>query len=109
MTAKDHERMNIKHIFQNTASKVVRLGFILIIYSLAGEIALRAYHYFKPISIFYSSSYNRFRPEPFADEWDFKLNSLGFKDEEFAAKKENVYRILGIGGFFCLWSGALQI
>ena len=61
---------------------------------------LRIYHYVKPTMIFYDSSYNRFRGKPHAPDWDFKLNSRGFKDKEFTEKKPNVYRIIGIGDSF---------
>jgi len=66
-----------------------------------GEIALRVYDHYVPSFIFYSGSYDRFRGKPFANDWDFKLNSQGFKDEEFSEKKENVYRILGLGATDC--------
>jgi len=56
-----------------------------------GEIALRVYDHYVPSFIFYSGSYDRFRGKPFANDWDFKLNSQGFKDEEFSEKKENLF------------------
>jgi len=65
-----------------------------------GEIVLRIYNHYVPSFIFYSGSYDRFRGKPFANDWDFKLNSQGFKDEEFSEEKEDVYRILGIGDSF---------
>ncbi len=65
-----------------------------------GEVALRIYDHYNPLFIFYSKSYDRFRGKPYADDWNFKLNSLGFKDEEFSEKKEKVYNILGIGDSF---------
>jgi SGNH hydrolase-like domain, acetyltransferase AlgX len=73
---------------------------VSIVSFLAAEIALRIYDRFNPSFVFYSTSYNRFRGKPFTDDWNFKLNSLGFKDKEFSAKKEDVYRILGIGDSF---------
>lgn len=66
----------------------------------ATEIALRIYHYFHPIYIFYDNSYARFRGKPFAQHWDFKLNSQGFKNREFTKKENSTYRILGIGDSF---------
>src|SRR5262245_14787688 len=85
--------------------KTLRLIFleilaVSIVSFLAAEIALRTYDRFNPSFVFYSTSYNRFRGKPFTDDWNFKLNSLGFKDKEFSAKKEDVYRILGIGDSF---------
>ena len=85
--------------------KTLRLIFleilaVSIVSFFAAEIALRIYDRFNPSFVFYSTSYNRFRGKPFTDDWNFKLNSLGFKDKEFSAKKEDVYRILGIGDSF---------
>jgi hypothetical protein len=52
-------------------------------------------------SIFYDNSYNRFRGKPFVDDYDFRLNSKGFKDVERKKEKApNVYRILGLGDSF---------
>jgi SGNH hydrolase-like domain, acetyltransferase AlgX len=73
---------------------------VSIVSLFAAEIALRIYNRFNPSFVFYSNSYDRFRGKPFADDWNFKLNSLGFKDKEFSAKKVAVYRILGIGDSF---------
>ena len=64
------------------------------------EITLRISHYFNPTFIFYTNSYNRYRGKPHAQDYSFKLNSLGFKDKEFTEKKENIYRIIGIGDSF---------
>jgi len=74
--------------------------FSLIVSLLATELALRIYNHFYPLYIFYDDSYNRFRGKPFAQNWDFKLNSQGFNDFEFTEKKASVYRILGIGDSF---------
>ena len=47
------------------------------------------------------SSYNRFRGKPFAPDWNFHLNSKGFKDVEFSTRKAaDTIRILGIGDSF---------
>jgi SGNH hydrolase-like domain, acetyltransferase AlgX len=64
------------------------------------EITLRISHYLNPTFIFYTNSYNRYRGKPYAQDYNFKLNSLGFKDKEFTEKKENTYRIIGIGDSF---------
>lgn len=54
-----------------------------------------------PPYIFYENSYSRFRGKPLADDYDFRLNSRGFKDVERKKEKEpNVYRILGLGDSF---------
>jgi len=67
---------------------------------VATEIAFRIYHHFHPVYIFYDDSYNRFRGKPFAQDYDFKLNSQGFKNSEFTKKETSTYRILGIGDSF---------
>jgi hypothetical protein len=73
---------------------------VFISFGLA-ETCLRIYDYFQPLPIFYSDDYNRFRGKPFAPDWDFQLNSKGFKDVEFEERKTpGTYRILGIGDSF---------
>jgi len=82
-------------------SYVIILTIIIFLAScIAGEVSLRVYNYFNPVFIFYTDSYNRFRGKPFEDYGDFRLNSKGFNDLEFTPKKENTYRILGIGDSF---------
>lgn len=86
--------------FKKTRSILLKTVVIMLITLSMGEITLRVYNHYVPSFIFYSGSYDRFRGKPFADDWNFKFNSQGFKDEEFSEKKENVYRILGIGDSF---------
>jgi hypothetical protein len=74
------------------------LAIVVAITLLLAEIALRVYAPFSPLFFLYDDSYNRFRGRPFADDWDFKLNSQGFKDVEFGAKQG--YRIVGLGDSF---------
>lgn len=85
-------------------TKIARLllqGLLILgISFLLGEITVRAYHYFNPLFIFFDDSYNRFRGRPFSYDWDFKLNSQGFKDTEFHQKNDEIYRVLGIGDSF---------
>ncbi|MDH3638751.1 MAG: SGNH/GDSL hydrolase family protein [Gammaproteobacteria bacterium] len=64
------------------------------------EVSLRVLHYFYPMFIFYDDSYNRWRRAPGAQDMDIRLNSLGFKDVEFGAKKGDVYRIVALGDSF---------
>lgn len=73
---------------------------VLLISLLSGEAAIRIFHFFHPLFIFYDDSYNRFRGRPFSQDFDFKLNSHGFKDTEFSAKKSSTFRILAIGDSF---------
>jgi acetyltransferase AlgX (SGNH hydrolase-like protein) len=76
-------------------------AIILVIALALGEITLHVYNYFYPLPIFYTASYNRWRGKPFAAEYDFKLNSKGFKDVEHQIRKPPAaFRILGIGDSF---------
>jgi hypothetical protein len=76
-------------------------AFIALITFAMSEITLRIYNKINPSFVFYDSSYNRFRGKPNAPDYDFKLNSQGFKDLEFTVEKPaETYRILGIGDSF---------
>lgn len=79
---------------------IVQTTAILLIALILGEISFRIYNYFNPVSIFYSDSYNRFRGKPHDTDYDFMLNSHGFKDLEITEKKAHAFRILGIGDSF---------
>ena len=81
---------------------VGRDALILVLITLAmGELALRIYNFIHPLPIFYSNSYNRFRGKPLSPDWNFHLNSKGFKDVEFNTRKAaGTTRILGIGDSF---------
>jgi len=85
---------------KKTGTTVVQIIVIALITFFMGEIALRIYNHYSPSFVFYDASYNRFRGKPFADHWNFKLNSQGFKDKEFSEEKGDAYRILGIGDSF---------
>jgi len=80
-------------------STLTPIAILLITLALA-EVMLRVYHYFKPLYCFYDQSYNRFRGKPLAEDWDFHLNSKGFKDVEFSEEKSADIRILGLGDSF---------
>jgi hypothetical protein len=84
------------------AGNAARQTLIIVIVSLLlGEGVVRIFNYFNPLFIFYDASYNRFRGKPFSNDFDFKLNSKGFKDIEFPTQKEaNTYRILALGDSF---------
>ena len=80
---------------------LLNIAIIYLITLSLAEIALRLCHRIYPSYIFYENSYNRFRGKPLADDYDFRLNSRGFKDVERKKEKEpNVYRILGLGDSF---------
>jgi lysophospholipase L1-like esterase len=76
-------------------------ALISLITFVMSEITLRIYNKINPSFVFYDSSYNRFRGKANAPDYDFKLNSQGFKDLEFTQEKPaETYRILGIGDSF---------
>lgn len=81
---------------------MLRQAFIILLVTfLLAEIAFRIFNYLRPSFIFHDSSYNRFRGKPNEENFDFRLNSKGFKDVEFNAKKEDgAYRVLGLGDSF---------
>src|SRR5262245_977127 len=82
--------------------RVGRDGLIIVLITVAlGELGLRIYNSIDPLPIFYSESYNRFRGKPFGPHWNFHLNSRGFNDVEFSARKTpGTIRVLGIGDSF---------
>jgi len=89
--------MRIKKIAQTFAN----LCLILLISLGLTEIIFRVYNYFQPSFIFHDNSYNRFRGKPLAPEYNFTLNSQGFKDVEFQIEKDpDTFRILGLGDSF---------
>lgn len=86
--------------FPGLVRRLCAWAAISLISLASGEIALRMYHYFKPSYIFYDATYTRFKARPFARDWDFRLNSRGYKDQEFSVRKTRRWRVLGIGDSF---------
>jgi hypothetical protein len=87
--------------FKKASQTFANLCLILLISLGFTEIIFRIYNYFNPSFIFHDNSYNRFRGKPLAPEYNFRLNSQGFKDVEFQVEKDpNTLRILGIGDSF---------
>ncbi len=78
----------------------INAAVLMLITFLLSEITLRVYQSLSPTFIFYDESYNRFRQPPLSYDYDFQLNSRGFKDQEFPVEKGEHYRILGIGDSF---------
>lgn len=65
------------------------------------EAALRVYNSVRPSPIFKKEGYGRFRGAPNEKFYDFKLNSRGFLDVEYAKDKTpGTYRILALGDSF---------
>jgi hypothetical protein len=74
---------------------------VLIITFLLLETVLRLYHVVNPLFVFPDNSDNRFRGQPYGADYDFTLNSKGFKDVEFRGEKVNgIRRLVGIGDSF---------
>jgi hypothetical protein len=87
--------------FKKLTSSASQIIIIFLITFVLAEITFRLYNHFNPTFIFYDRSYNRFRGKPGATNYDFYLNSRGFKDVEFKPKKEaNAYRVLALGDSF---------
>ncbi|RUM39910.1 MAG: hypothetical protein DSY80_11170 [Desulfocapsa sp.] len=76
----------------------ILITFLALIF--LSELSLQIYHYYFPTTIFYRHSYEENKGKPNGEDYDFHLNSLGFKDTEFTQKKEGTYRILAIGDSF---------
>lgn len=74
---------------------------VLLITFILFEAVLRLYHFVNPLFVFPDNSDNRFRGKPYGDDYDFTLNSKGFKDIEFRSEKVNgTRRLVGIGDSF---------
>src|SRR5829696_9860588 len=69
---------------------------------LLTEVGLRAYNFVSPSVVFAPRDYNAaFRAKPFSQDYDFQINSRGFKDVEFSTKKPaGTIRIVGLGDSF---------
>jgi hypothetical protein len=94
----------IKQILRASTTKFIAIVFILIISLIFCEIGLRIFNHFSPTYVFYDTSYSRFRPKPFSENFGFKVNSKGFNDLEYSKKKGDDYRLLGIGDSFSFGS-----
>ena len=81
--------------------KVIQILVIGLISFLISELGLRIFHRYYPTPIFYNKLDQRWRGQPFAQDYDFTLNSLGFKDVEYPVEKPpNTFRGIGIGDSF---------
>lgn len=86
---------------KKTFSILSQIAIVSAIAFVLTEITFRIYHGINPSFMFYDTSYNRWRGKPFAEDYDFRLNSRGFKDVEFSQRKEEgTYRIIGLGDSF---------
>jgi SGNH hydrolase-like domain, acetyltransferase AlgX len=88
-------------VFKKVVKVLAQAIAIAAITAVLCEIGFRIYHAINPAFIFPTASYNRFRGKPFAPDYDFHLNSRGFKDVEWAKHKApGTCRILAIGDSF---------
>ena len=78
------------------------VAIILVTSVVLMELAIRAYDYVSPSFIFGSTDYNRlYRPAPFSYDYDFRINSRGFKDVEFTTEKApGTIRVVALGDSF---------
>jgi hypothetical protein len=82
---------------------VSSLTVIVLTTLLLAEAGARVLHYFRPLSIFYDESYNRWRlpaGQILYTEDDIAINSHGFNDEEFVDKRSGEFRIVALGDSF---------
>ena len=82
--------------------KIARQALVILVITFAlTEIAFRVYNHFHPSFVFPDAFYNRFRGKPYSADYDFHLNSKGFKDVEFTKEKQaGVHRIVALGDSF---------
>jgi hypothetical protein len=80
---------------------VWRFLVTLLITLFVAEIVCRVYNSLQPSYVFYDNSYRRYRGRPHSPDYDFHLNSRGFKDLEFNPTKERgSFRIVALGDSF---------
>lgn len=84
----------------NTLGIVLRLfTLLLLIFGLA-EIFLRFYYASNPENILYSKSYESGKGIANGVDYNFHLNSRGYKDTRFTEKRQGSLRILALGDSF---------
>lgn len=87
--------------FKQVKSLLLQTLIITGVTLILSEITFRVYHKINPTFLFTDRSYNRWRGKPGSQDFEFTLNSKGFKDVEFTTEKpEGVYRMIGIGDSF---------
>ena len=85
-----------------TLGRITRQTLLVLLITLVlAELAFRLVNYVRPSFVFYDRTYNRFRGKPNAPDFDFHLNSKGFKDVEYKLQKDpGTYRIVALGDSF---------
>lgn len=79
---------------------VFLLLFLFVLLFALGEIFLRFYFASDPQNILYSRSYEKSKGIPNGSDYNFHLNSRGYKDTEFLEKKQQSVRVLALGDSF---------
>ncbi len=96
--------VNFKYKIPKTfymVKSVVSILLIVLITICILEVSLRIYAKYKPTFIFPSNNLFSFRGQPYAQHYDYNLNSKGFNDVEHDIKKPaGVARIITIGDSF---------
>jgi len=91
--------MNNQSIPSHLRIFLLSFCFLLLLFGVA-EIFLRIYYASNPEIILYSKSYESGKGIAHIADYDFHLNSRGYKDTEFTEKKQDSYRILALGDSF---------
>lgn len=82
-------------VFATATATTLIISFVLL------EIVLRVFPGLVPALSWGSHGYNLQRPKPCSPDYEFLLNSRGFKDAEIAQEKApGAFRIIGIGDSF---------
>lgn len=95
-----------RRLLPGPRGKVMRFlrdaAIITIVTVLLTEVGLRAYNFVSPSIIFGPPDYNTaFRAKPFSQDYDFRINSRGFKDVEFSTEKPaGTIRVVALGDSF---------
>ena len=85
---------------RNILQTVLQLCCLLLLILGGTEIFLRLYYASNPENILYSRSYESGKGIANGSDYNFHLNSKGYKDTEFAEKKRDSFRILALGDSF---------
>jgi len=84
-------------------ARLAQAAGLALVTLLVAEAGLRAFNHVRPTYVFYTGSYDRYRGEPGAPIFDFRMNSRGFHDAEHrTSRPPDVYRVVAIGDSFAV-------
>lgn len=86
----------------------MKITIIVLSFLFLSEFFLQGYHILFQSNFFFRHTYEQSKGIAYGEDYDFHLNSQGFKDIEFEEKKEDLYRILTIGDSFAFGSVPYQ-